>query len=202
MQLLVFLGPPGVGKGTAAERIVTSLGFLWLSTGDRLREAQRSGSLFGQRVTEYMNSGRLVPDELIIELVESEIATLAPSTRLLLDGFPRTLPQAIALDENLARHANQVDLVIELQADQDELVRRIRGRSQTDGRTDDTLETLQHRLEEFHRQTAPLTEYYQSQGKLQVVDARGSLDEVFESVRLCIGEYLAVDGEDAPRHHD
>ena len=193
MQLLVFLGPPGVGKGTAAEKIVASLGFHWLSTGDMLREAQRSGSPFGQRVTEYIDSGRLVPDELIIELVEGEIATLAPSTRLLLDGFPRTLPQAIALDENLERHDNQVDLVIELQADQDDLVRRIRGRSQTDGRTDDTLETLQQRLEEFDRETAPLTAYYQNQGKLQVIDARGSPGKVFERVRLCIGEYLAED---------
>ncbi len=193
MRLVIFLGPPGVGKGTAAKRVVESLGFHWLSTGDVLRAATQSRSEFGRRITEYIDSGRLVPDDLMIELVEGEIEKLPPDTRLLLDGFPRTLPQAVALDENLKRQGHQVHLVVELQADYEELVRRILGRSHIEGRADDTIATLHHRHEVFQSQTAPLIDYYREQGKLQSIHAMGSPDNVFERISHCIRKFLEQD---------
>jgi len=184
-----------VGKGSAAKRVVESLGFHWLSTGDVLRAATQSGSEFGRRITEYIESGRLVPDDLMIELVEGEIEKLPPNTRLLLDGFPRTLPQAVALDENLKRQGHQVQLVVELQADYEELVRRILGRSHIEGRADDTIETLHHRHEVFQSQTAPLLDYYRAQEKLQSIHAMGSPENVFERISRCIRTFLEQDVE-------
>jgi adenylate kinase len=190
MQLLIFLGPPGVGKGTASQSLVEHFGYCWLSTGDVLRDAKRSGSEFGKKIAKFIDSGRLVPDELVIELVEHRVAALPDSARLLLDGFPRTLAQARVLDAMLAQQGRQVDMVLELRADQNELVRRILGRSRLGGRADDTLATLQHRLEVFRLQTAPLANYYHDQKKLHVIHAMGSPDDVFGRIARRVRDYL------------
>ena len=192
MQILIFLGPPGVGKGTASKQVVHALGFHWLSTGDMLREVKRSGSQLGTQIADYIDSGRLVPDDLMIQLVSERIEQLAPSvTRLLLDGFPRTLVQATALDEMLQSHGTQVDLVIELQADQQELIRRVEGRSEIDHREDDTTATLQHRLAIFRSDTLPLIDYYRQRDKLHVIEGMGSPEVVFERIKCCIQQHLS-----------
>lgn len=172
---LVFIGPPGVGKGTQSKRLVSCLGIVHLSTGEMLRRACSEQTELGKRADRYMESGQLVPDELMLELVSERLQ--APDCRdgYLLDGFPRTLGQAAALDKILAARGTPLDLVLELTADAEELIRRLSAR----GRKDDQPDIVRRRLEEYERQTAPLHDYYSRQKLLRTVDGQGTPDEVF-----------------------
>jgi adenylate kinase len=207
---LVLLGPPGAGKGTQAERIKNRYGLAHLSTGDMLREAVAEGTEVGRQAKDIMAAGRLVPDDLIIRLVEERVGQPDCAGGFVLDGFPRTRGQAEALDMLLARHGQKLDAVVEIAVDDDTLVERIAGRfscancgagyhdrfkpTRTPGvcdacgsteltrRPDDNAETVRARLRAYHDQTAPLLPYYRDKGLLVTVDGVAEIDQVTEEI--------------------
>lgn len=183
-MMVVFLGPPGAGKGTQAARLSAKYGLPHISTGDMLRAAVATGTPLGDRVDGIMSSGELVPDAVMLEVVEERLGTPDCSGGAALDGYPRTRGQAEALDPLLQRLGlGAVDLVLLLQVPEDELVRRISGRRQEDGdgeRSDDREEVVRERLRVYRRDTEPLVEYYRARGALQEIDGVGTIDEVFQ----------------------
>jgi adenylate kinase len=177
---IALLGPPGCGKGTQAARRQDDLGFSPLATGDLLREARGVGTELGRRASEYMDRGELVPDDLIIEMVRGAIADL-DDRPILLDGFPRTVAQAEALDGALDAHGRTLNAAIFVDVPDDVVVERISGRHQ--GREDDRPETVRERLRVYHRETEPVVDYYKSRGCLQRVDGAQGADAVHAAIR-------------------
>jgi adenylate kinase len=172
---MVFIGPPGAGKGTQAERLVKTYKMAHLSTGDMLRAARDAKTPVGVKANEYMSSGALVPDDIIIAIIAERLAQPDCEKGYLLDGFPRTIAQAEALDEMLAKKGTPLDAVLELQVPEEELFRRLAGR----GRADDTPEVIRQRLVAYRKQTEPLLEYYGKHGTLKSIDGLGAVDEIF-----------------------
>lgn len=185
-MLIVFMGPPGVGKGTQARRLIDHLNVPHLSTGELLREAIREDTQIGRQSRAYMDQGKLVPDSFVLTLVGEKLKQPELRRGCLFDGFPRTLAQARALDEMLQERGTPIDLVLELIAEQEVLVERMLKRAQQENRADDNLQTISHRMEVFHQQTAPLRDYYRTQGKHVNIHALGTPDEVFERVRAAV----------------
>jgi adenylate kinase len=185
---LVLLGPPGAGKGTQATRIAVRLGVPQLSTGDMMREAAASQSISGLRAKQIMDRGELVPDEIVVSVVASRIDRSDAANGFILDGFPRTVTQAEALDQELAARGIKLDAVLELDVDEDALLGRIRGRAEEAARnggrvrSDDNPEVFKNRLDVYRAQTAPVTEYYRSQGLLSTVDGLQPIDGVTEEL--------------------
>jgi adenylate kinase len=178
---VTLLGPPGSGKGTQAARLRDQLGFVALSTGDLLREARRAGTDLGRRAAPYMDRGELVPNELISAAIEDAIGSLGPRP-IVLDGFPRTVSQAQALDRALGSRG--LDSAILIDVPDEEVVRRILDRHQ--GRSDDTEETARERLRVYHRDTEPLVAYYNERGLLRRVDGTRDADAVEDDVRAAL----------------
>ncbi len=179
---LVLFGPPGAGKGTQAKKLVAERGWVQLSTGDMLRAARAAGTELGQRVADIMDNGRLVSDEIVIELIEERLPDAEAAGGAIFDGFPRTVAQAEALDALLAGRGAQVDRVVRLVVDDAELVKRMEKRAAEEGRADDTVEAFKTRLDQYNTQTAPLLPYYGGQGKLAEVDGMGSIEAVAEAI--------------------
>jgi adenylate kinase len=181
MNLILF-GPPAAGKGTQAKRLVDGRNMVQLSTGDMLRAAIASGSELGKRVSGIMQRGDLVSDEIVIELIEQRLPEAEAAGGAIFDGFPRTLPQAQALDAMLEKRGSGIDLVLRLKVDDEALKQRIAGRFAESGRPDDNPESFLVRLNAYNAQTAPLLPYYQQQGKLVEVDGMGAIDHVAQSI--------------------
>lgn len=179
---IIFIGPPGVGKGTQSKRLLDYLGVPHLSTGDMLRQALSEKSEVGLLSQEYMSSGKLVPDPIILEIVGQRLAQDDCQNGCLLDGFPRTLAQAKALDEYLDERGMPLSGVLELKVDHDEVVRRLAGR----GRADDAPEIIRARVENYARQTQPLLDYYRKRGQLHEVDGTGTPDQVFDRIKAVL----------------
>lgn len=182
-MLIVFIGPPGAGKGTQSKRLIQHLGIPHLSTGDLLRGAIASGSSLGVLAAQYMDHGRLVPDPLVVAMVDEKLREPQFQKGCLFDGFPRTLQQARSLDELLAKRGTPLNMALELRADEAELVARMLRRATAEKRVDDNPQTIAHRMEVYHQQTKQLLDYYRFQGILRVVDAMGSPDQVFEHIK-------------------
>jgi adenylate kinase len=176
---IVFIGPPGAGKGTQAQRLVESYHMAHLSTGDMLRAARDAQTELGRKADQYMSAGQLVPDDLIVDLIRQRLQQDDCQGGYLLDGFPRTIAQAEALDAMLAREGTPLDVVLELQVAEEELFQRLAGR----GRADDKPEVIRQRLVAYRRQTEPLLEYYGARQLLRSIDGLGSVEEVFQRAR-------------------
>ena len=190
MNLILF-GPPAAGKGTQAKKLVGERGFIQLSTGDMLRAARSSGSELGKRVAAIMDSGSLVSDEVVISLIEEQLAKNPKVAGFIFDGFPRTIPQAKALDESLARSGQKVDVVIRLKVDEQALIDRITRRFEAEGRADDNPEAFKKRLLAYNSQTAPLVEVYSGQDKLREIDGMADVETVSASIAGILDVTLA-----------
>jgi adenylate kinase len=185
---LILLGPPGAGKGTQAQRLVSKHGIVQLSTGDMLRAAVRAGTPVGLRAKDIMDRGDLVPDEIVVAIVADRISEPDAKEGFILDGFPRTVAQAEALDHMLREKGLDLDGVVELKVDEGILIRRIESRIRETLargeplRKDDDPEILKTRLEAYRRQTAPLIDYYRDKGMLRGVDGMAPIDEVTAAI--------------------
>ncbi|MBN2023518.1 MAG: adenylate kinase [Pirellulales bacterium] len=175
---MVFIGPPGAGKGTQAARLIEKYRLAHLSTGDMLRAARDAKTEVGKKADEYMSTGQLVPDEIIIDIIRQRLAEPDCQGGYLLDGFPRTIAQAEALDRMLAETGTPLDVVLELRVPEDELFNRLAGR----GRADDTPQVIRQRLVAYRQQTEPLLAYYTGKGLLESVDGLGAVEEIFDRV--------------------
>ena len=211
---IILLGPPGAGKGTQAQRLVETYGMVQLSTGDMLRETRRADTPLGRQVAAVMDSGALVSDEIVSAMIDEKLASLAPATGVIFDGYPRTEAQARSLDEILAGRQRELDRVIELEVDEDALVARITGRytcatcgkgyhevferPRQDGtcdrcgghefkrRPDDNEQTVRTRMAEYRAKTAPILPLYEARGIVRRVDGMQPIDQVTASVEAIL----------------
>jgi adenylate kinase len=190
---LILLGPPGAGKGTQAQRLVTKYGIVQLSTGDMLRAAVAAGTPVGMRAKEIMARGDLVPDDVVVAIIADRIGQPDARRGFVLDGFPRTVPQAEALDQLLTERGMELDAVIELKVNESILLRRIENRVAEmtargeKVRADDNPEALKKRLEAYRIQTEPLSAYYAKTGQLRTVDGMAAIDEVTAQIDRVLG---------------
>ncbi len=175
---IVLLGAPGSGKGTQAELLRQALSLPHISTGVLLREAVRAGTAHGRRAEALMNCGELVPDDLILELLAERLAAADAQRGFILDGYPRNLAQAEALDAMLARRGTPVEHALQIDVTDRQIVERLAHRAAVEGRSDDDPEVVRKRLEVYAAQTAPVIEYYSRQHKLQRIDGRGDIDDI------------------------
>ncbi len=176
---IVFLGPPGAGKGTQANRLMADLGVPHLSTGELLREAVRLHKPLGLQAKAFLDAGRLVPDSVVLELAEQRLRQDDCRRGWLLDGFPRTVAQAEGFDQMLQAAGGRLDMVIDVEVDRETLEARLLSR----GRSDDSPELIRKRLHEYYELTRPLTDYYRQRGLLRAVSGIGTLDEVLTRIR-------------------
>lgn len=184
---LILLGPPGAGKGTQAKRLEEAYGIKQLSTGEMLREAVASGSDLGREAKRIMDAGDLVPDSVMVRMISERVDMPDCRNGFILDGFPRTVAQAQALDAMLAEKGLAIDHVIEFKVDEDAMVKRILKRAAEEGRSDDNEETLRKRMEVYRRQTAPIIPHYRAKGALKTVDGMASMDAVTHALTGIVG---------------
>ena len=175
---LLLLGPPGAGKGTQAKLLVEKLSIPQISTGDMLRAAVAAGTEVGRKAKETMDRGDLVSDEIVIAVADERLAQDDARKGFILDGFPRTTPQAEALDGILSRLGTPLERCVALVVDEDELVGRLLKRAEIEGRADDNEESIRNRMQVYRQETAPLVSYYREKGLLAEVDALGTVEEV------------------------
>lgn len=190
---LVLFGPPGAGKGTQSKILTTERGLPQLSTGDMLRAAIAARTPLGLSSKALMDKGELVPDETVIGIIAERFDQPDCKKGAVFDGFPRTIPQAQALDKMLAERGRKIDLVLELKVDDAMLLSRVEARIKAGGvlRSDDTPETLAHRLEVYYKNTAPLIDYYRQQGKLKAVDGMAPVESVTAQIAAVLDAHKA-----------
>lgn len=202
---IILLGPPGAGKGTQAGLLEQKYGLKQLSTGDMLRAEVTAGSALGQKAKAIMDSGGLVPDDVIIDMIEARMQQADCVKGVIFDGFPRTVPQAEALDKMLAQKGQALDAVIELEVDEKAVLARILQRAAEDQaagntpRKDDNEASFRKRMQEYHAKTAPISQHYKSQGRLSVVDGSQPIDRVEKDLEAIVSG-AAGGGPQAARH--
>lgn len=182
-MIIVIFGPPGCGKGTQSQLISRKYGLKHVSTGDMLRSEIDEQTDFGRTVQAFIAEGKLVPDEVIIGMLMKNFGNTDPNFRgVILDGFPRTIAQADALESNLRCRGRNTDLLIDLQVETQELFNRLLYRGQLSGRIDDNPDTIRQRLQVYEEKTAPVRDYYKEQGKYAYIDGMGEIEDVFKKI--------------------
>lgn len=187
---LVLFGPPGSGKGTQSENIVNTYKLQHISTGDLLRDEVSRQTPLGVEAQKYMDQGILVPDEVVIGMISGKIDESPDARGFVFDGFPRTRPQAEALDKLLEFKNTKIDLVLALEVSEQELIKRLVGRGLTSGRSDDNEEVITKRIKEYRSKTEPVASYYDAYGKLETVTGNHTVEETFKLLSRNINKYL------------
>ena len=183
MLNIVIFGAPGSGKGTQSARLIDAYGLYHISTGELLRDHIKRGTELGVTADQFISKGQLIPDDLMIRILDDVLENEAAAKKgVVFDGFPRTIPQADALEELLAKRGSQLDAVIGLDVPEDELVNRMLARGKETGRADDNIDTIKNRLDVYHNQTLPLRKYYEEKGKYIAVNGTGIVDEIFANI--------------------
>lgn len=183
MKNIVIFGAPGAGKGTQSDKMIDKYGLGHISTGDVLRHEIKNGTDLGKTAKGFIDQGQLVPDELIVSMLAGVYDSFGKDHEgVIFDGFPRTIPQAEALKKMLAERGHQVAAMIELFVPEDELMKRLLLRGQQSGRSDDNEETIRKRLDVYHKQTAPLIDWYEAEGIHYHVEGLGTVDEIFDRI--------------------
>lgn len=186
MLNIVLFGPPGSGKGTQAEKIIKKYNLIHLSTGDLLRAEIANRTELGLRAKSIMDKGELVPDEVVVGMIEKRIGAEKKSKGFIFDGFPRTVAQAKELDAVLTKKNTGITLMISLDVKRQELINRLLKRGKEQGRSDDNLQTIENRIKVYEDQTTPVMNYYDQQGKARYVDGMGTIDEIFQRIETVI----------------
>jgi adenylate kinase len=191
MLNIIIFGPPGSGKGTQSEYIIEKFGLAHISTGDILRAEIKSQSELGNIAAQFIDRGELVPDEIIIGMLENKLKELLDEKGIILDGFPRTVEQAKALKNMMAEHNEKISIMLNLEVTNEELVSRLLKRGETSGRSDDNLETIEKRINVYQTQTAPVIDFYKEEGCYVGIAGIGGIDEISNRISNAI-EALAV----------
>lgn len=186
MNIIIF-GPPGAGKGTQAEKLIEHYNLPHLSTGNIFRENIKNETPLGKKVKSIMDEGKLVPDETVVELVADELKKEKYDDGVILDGFPRTVAQAKALDSFFEENNKKVDAFLTLEVPESELIKRILSRGE--GRSDDTPEKIKTRLEVYREETEPVLNYYEDKGQVTHIDGTGSIDDIFNRIKSVLNSH-------------
>lgn len=193
MLNLVIFGAPGSGKGTQSDRLINDYGLHHISTGEVLRDHIARGTDLGKIADSFISKGQLIPDDLMIKVLESVLDANPEQTAagVIFDGFPRTIEQAKALKVMLANRGSKVHAVIGLEVEEDELIRRMLNRGKETGRADDNIDTIKNRLKVYHSQTQPLRDYYIAEGKYHPINGNGDVDKIYSDIRDSLSKRLA-----------
>ncbi|MFV0390646.1 MAG: adenylate kinase [Paludibacteraceae bacterium] len=192
MLNIIICGAPGSGKGTQSNLLITKYNLQHISTGDLLRKEIADGTELGKYANTFILNGKLVPDETIIEIIAHKLDNLDQNTvGVALDGFPRTIAQAEALEALFKERGEETDILLDLQVEEQELIDRLLLRGKTSGRSDDNLETAQKRLEVYNNQTKPVTDFYQNIGKYVGIHGMGTIDEIFGRIVNAVDDVIA-----------
>lgn len=183
MLNLVLFGAPGSGKGTQSAKIIDNYGLHHISTGEVLREHIKNETELGKTAQKYISEGQLIPDDLMISILDDVLEKEAKGKKgVIFDGFPRTIPQAEALDELLKKRGTELHAVVGLEVPEEELVERMIARGKETGRADDNLETIKKRLDVYHNQTSPLRDHYKKQNKYLQINGSGNVDDIYRDI--------------------
>lgn len=187
---IVLFGPPGAGKGTQSEKMIEAFNLVHLATGDMLRQEIAEGSELGRKAKELIDEGKLVPDEVVIGMIEQRLKAYPNASGFIFDGFPRTEAQAESLDKLAHQQNTEIDAMIALQVPEEELVKRLLERGKSSGRSDDSDENvIRNRIQEYEDKTATLADYYDKQGKYYPIEGVGSVDEIFERISQVVRQF-------------
>ncbi len=188
---LILFGPPGAGKGTQSTKIIDKYNLIHISTGDLFRKHLKEGTALGKLAQEYMGKGNLVPDQVVIDMVDDKIMNSGEIAGIIFDGFPRTVPQAEALDALLAKRKTGITTLVELVVTEEELKKRLADRARKENRPDDAKpEVIENRISVYKAETVPVAKYYEKRGKYSAVVGQGNIDQIFENLCREIDNHL------------
>lgn len=191
MLNLVLFGPPGAGKGTQSEYLINKYNLTHISTGDLFRKHLGEGTELGKTAQKFMDVGNLVPNDIVIGMVDEKINSTSNTNGFIFDGFPRTIAQAKALDALMQKNNTQINTTLALEVSEDELMKRLLNRGKTSGRVDDQNEAkIKNRIQVYNKETTPVAEYYKAQGKLNSVKGVGTIEEIFNRLSKLVDTHI------------
>jgi len=191
MLNIVLFGPPGAGKGTQSENLIGKYKLTHISTGDLFRKHLGEGTELGKTAQKFMDQGNLVPDEIVIGMVDDKIHSTPNTNGFIFDGFPRTIAQAVALDKLMSKNNTQINTMLALEVTEEELMARILNRGKTSGRVDDQdVEKIKNRVRVYNKETTPVANYYKEQGKLNTIKGIGTIDEIFKNLSQVVDTHI------------
>ena len=191
MLNLVLFGPPGAGKGTQSENLINKYNLTHISTGDLFRKHLGEGTKLGKTAQKFMDEGNLVPDEIVIGMVDEKIHSTPDTNGFIFDGFPRTIAQANALDKLMSKNNTQINTMLALEVSEEELMKRLLNRGKTSGRVDDQHEEkIKNRINVYNKETTPVANYYAAQGKLNSIKGVGSIEEIFDRLTNIVDTHI------------